>query len=111
MLQNEQLKELARKKRQKREKEAKSAAAAAPEEGSESDKKPLGRPPGRKDAAKRGLGNFSLDDPGMLPVLAGWCLTLFVVAAAIGAYVFVAHVAQRDIRTVSYTHLTLPTKA
>ena len=38
-----------------------------------------------KDAAKRGLGNFSLDDPGMLPVLAGWCLTLFVVAAAIGA--------------------------
>ena len=53
-----------------------------------------------KDAAKRGLGNFSLDDPGMLPVLAGWCLTLFVVAAAIGAYVFVAHVAQRDIRTL-----------
>ena len=43
----------ARKKKQKREKEAKSAAAAAPEEGSESDKKPLGRPPGRKDAAKR----------------------------------------------------------
>ena len=43
----------ARKKKQKREKEAKSAAATAPEEGSESDKKPLGRPPGRKDAAKR----------------------------------------------------------
>ena len=50
---NEQLKELARKKKQKREKEAESAAAAAPEGGSESDKKPLGRPPGRKDAAKR----------------------------------------------------------
>ena len=50
---NEQLKEPARKKKQKREKEATSAAAAAPEEGSESDKKPLGRPPGRKDAAKR----------------------------------------------------------
>ena len=43
----------ARKKKQKREKEAKSAAAAAPEKGSESDQKPLGRPPGRKDAAKR----------------------------------------------------------
>ena len=39
----------ARKKKQKREKEAESAAAAAPEGGSESDKKPLGRPPGRKD--------------------------------------------------------------
>ena len=50
---NEQLKEPARKKKQKREKEAESAAAAAPEGGSESDKKPLGRPPGRKDAAKR----------------------------------------------------------
>ena len=50
---NEQLKELARKKKQKREKEAESAAAAAPEGASESDKKPLGRPPGRKDAAKR----------------------------------------------------------
>ena len=37
---NEQLKELARKKKQK-------------VGGSESDKKPLGRPPGRKDAAKR----------------------------------------------------------
>ena len=36
----EQLKELARKKKQK-------------VGGSESDKKPLGRPPGRKDAAKR----------------------------------------------------------
>ena len=49
----------ARKKKQKREKEAESAAAAAPEEGSESDKKPLGRPPGRKDdaAVTAGLGN------------------------------------------------------
>ena len=37
---NKQLKELARKKKQK-------------VGGSESDKKPLGRPPGRKDAAKR----------------------------------------------------------
>ena len=48
-----QLKELARKKKQKREKEAEPAAAAPQEGGSESNKKPLGRPLGRKDAAKR----------------------------------------------------------
>ena len=46
------LKELARKKKQMREERAESAAAA-PKGGSESNAKPLGRPPGRKDAAKR----------------------------------------------------------
>ena len=46
------LKDLARKKKQMREEGAESAAAA-PKGGSESNTKPLGRPPGRKDAAKR----------------------------------------------------------
>ena len=46
------LKELARKKKQMRE-EGAGSAAAAPKGGSESNTKPLGRPPGRKDAAKR----------------------------------------------------------
>ena len=46
------LKELARKKKQMRE-EGAGSAAAAPKGGSESNAKPLGRPPGRKDAAKR----------------------------------------------------------
>ena len=46
------LKDLARKKKQMREEGAESAAAA-PKGGSESNAKPLGRPPGRKDAAKR----------------------------------------------------------
>ena len=46
------LKELARKKKQMRE-EGDGSAAAAPKGGSESNAKPLGRPPGRKDAAKR----------------------------------------------------------
>ena len=41
---NEQLKELARKKKQKREKEAEPAAATPQEGGSESNKSPLGRP-------------------------------------------------------------------
>ena len=46
------LKDLARKKKQMRE-EGAGSAAAAPKGGSESNTKPLGRPPGRKDAAKR----------------------------------------------------------
>ena len=71
------LKELARKKKQMRE-EGAGSAAAAPKGGSESNAKPLGRPPGRKDAAKRvrrteaeqrdaavaaGLGNALGDGP------------------------------------------------
>ena len=51
---NEQLKELARKKRQKREREAESAAATAGREGASQIKsRSAARPPGRKDAAKR----------------------------------------------------------
>ena len=51
---NEQLKELARKKRQKREREAESAAATAGREGASQIKsRSVARPPGRKDAAKR----------------------------------------------------------
>ena len=62
---NEQLKELARKKKQKREKEAESAAAAAGREGASQIKsRSVARPPGRKDAEQQrdaavtaGLGN------------------------------------------------------
>ena len=51
---NEQLKELARKKKQKREKEAESAAATAGREGASQIKsRSAARPPGRKGAAKR----------------------------------------------------------
>ena len=47
-----------------------------------------------EDAAKRGLGSYSLRDPGLWPVLCGWCLTLFVVAFIVGATFFVMRVAR-----------------
>ena len=62
---NEQLKELARKKRQKREREAESAAATAGREGASQIKsRSVARPPGRTEAEQQrdaavtaGLGN------------------------------------------------------
>ena len=53
-----------------------------------------------KSAAKRGLASFSLNDPGLWPVLCGWCLTAWVLGLVVGAGFLIVYVERKDMRTL-----------